>query len=912
MKKIRFNTLALFALLLITQFSFAQNEAPVTLKCEYQEKPLGIDCNSPRFSWAANSIQRGYKQTAYQIIVSEKESELLKDIGTSWDSKKQSSEQSQFIDYKGNPLQSMKRYFWKVRTWERGNIASTWSNTQWFETGLFNASDWKASWISAPSSALVFPARSVVMHKEFSVNRKIKSGRIYITGLGNYQLYINGKKISNDLLTPLWTDYRQKVQYQVYDLTKELVTGQNAIAVILGNMWWSAGLGWMGSEVYSKGPLRLLAMMNIQFEDGSSAIISSDKSWKYLESAITYNHIYHGETYDARLEYPKWNSAGMNEKGWKNTEVVDTMKLKLVAQKDPSIINAQEISPIKISEPRPGVYVFDMGQNIVGWARLVVKGTKGDSVKMRFAELLNPDGTVTQENLRKAKSTDIYILKGGETETWEPHFTYHGFQYVQVTGLKAKPDAATITGIVFYSSAPVTGNFSCSNELLNKVYKNITWGQKGNMMSVPTDCPQRDERLGWMGDAQVFSPTASYNMNMNQFFVKWQHDIMDCQDSSGYVYDVNPAIVVGGPAKPGWGDAVVVIPWNMYTYYGDKRIILDSYKSMTAWVDYMKKNSKNNIYEYGNTSWGGYGDWVAADTSPTKPIGAAYYFYSSMLLSKMAAIIGDSSKSKSLLQQAKLIAEAYQKKYFIDSIQNYRGKTQTSNILPYCFGITPNALKPTVLENLVKNVHAKNDHLSTGFLGTAYLLPMLSENGYHELAYKIATQKTYPSWGYMVEKGATTMWELWNSDTERPDQMNSRNHFAYGSVGEWYYSTLAGINPDINNPGFKHSIIAPRPVADLNWVKASIETGYGLLSSEWKKTETRLTLRTRIPSNTNSTVKIPVSKYHPFEITESGKLLYSSVNGPVVTEDIKFLFKEIESVNFEVESGDYNFVVNYR
>jgi len=377
------------------------------------------------------------------------------------------------------------------------------------------------------------------------------------------------------------------------------------------------------------------------------------------------------------------------------------------------------------------------------------------------------------------------------------------------------------------------------------------------------------------------------------------------------VYDVNPAIVVGGPAKPGWGDAVVVIPWQMYTFYGDKRIILDSYKSMTAWVNYMKKNSKNNIYEFGNTSWGGYGDWVAADTSPTKPIGSAYYYYSSLLLSKMSAIIGENEKSKTLLEQANAIASAYQKKYFIDSVKNYRGKTQTANILPYCFGITPEILKSTVLENLVRNVHSKNDHLSTGFLGTAYLLPMLSENGYHELAYKIATQKTYPSWGYMVEKGATTMWELWNSDTEKPDEMNSRNHFAYGSVGEWFYSTLAGIKPDVEKPGFKHSIIAPRPVADLYWAKASLETGYGMLSVDWKKTSESFTLKLVIPANTNATVRIPVSKFHAFKISESGKLVYSSTDGPSTVQNVKFVSKDTESVNFEAESGEYTFVVSY-
>jgi alpha-L-rhamnosidase len=905
-------------LMLICSFSFlssstmfSQPSAPGKLRCEYQENPLGLDCKIPRFSWAMSSANRGAVQAAYQILVAESETDLGKYRGTSWDSKEQQSEQSQFIEYRGKKLQSMHRYFWKVRIWAKDNKPSEWSKVNWFETAIFNLSEWKASWIAAPAISGDMPPKSVVMHKEFKIVKKVSSARIYITGLGNYQLFINGKKISSDLFTPLWTDYHQKIQYQVYDIAESLKAGQNAVAALLGNMWWSSGLGWKGESVYSKGPLRLLAQIIIRFEDGTSENIVSDGGWKFLESPIVYNQIYDGETYDARLEFKKWNEAGMDDKSWKNVVIIDTMKLKLVAQKDPPICKASEIMPVKITEPKPGVYVFDMGQNIVGWARLKVKGSAGDIIQLRFAELLYPDGTVTQENLRKAKSTDTYILKGGDTESWEPHFTYHGFQYMQLTGLTGKPDASTIIGIVFYSSAPTTGSFSCSNNLLNSIYKNISWGQKGNMMSVPTDCPQRDERLGWMGDAQIFSPTASYNMNMNQFFAKWEQDIIDCQDSSGYVYDVNPAIVVEGPAKPGWGDAVVVIPWQMYTYFGDKRIIQDSYKSMLSWVNYMKNNSKDNIYEFGKTAWGGYGDWVAADTSPTKPIGAAYYYYSSLLLSKMSVILGDSSKSRSLLYQAKLIADAYQKKYFLDSIKNYRGSTQTANILPYCFGITPTALKTTVLQNLVKNVHAKNDHLSTGFLGTAYLLPMLSENGYHELAYTIACQKTYPSWGYMVEKGATTMWELWNSDTERPDQMNSRNHFAYGSVGEWYYSTLAGIRPDVAQPGFKHSIISPHPAGDLSWAKASLETGYGLLSSDWKRDETSFTLKVIIPANTNSTVKIPVSSGKDFEITESGKQIYNSLKGTNSAEHIQFLSKDADSINFAVDAGEYTFIVNY-
>jgi alpha-L-rhamnosidase len=542
-----------------------------------------------------------------------------------------------------------------------------------------------------------------------------------------------------------------------------------------------------------------------------------------------------------------------------------------------------------------------MGQNMVGWARLSVRGERGTKVTLRFAELLKEDGTLYTENLRTAKATDTYILKGEGLESWQPMFTYHGFRYVEVSGYPGKPGKDALTGQVLHSAPPVTLEFACSNELINKIQHNIIWGQRGNMESVPTDCPQRDERLGWMGDAQIFAPTACYNMQMSRFFSKWMHDISDCQDDDGAVHDVNPTIVVTGPAKPGWGDAVVIIPWVVYQYYGDTRIIKENYKAMAAWVAYMENHSEDYLYERS-----GYGDWIAVVESPKEPIGAAYFFYSTKLLAEMAGIIGETADQKKYERLADHIAGAFQKKYYNPDSAQYPGNTQTANLLPLAFGITPKDQIPLVFANIVKDVKARGNHPSTGFLGTAYLLPTLSQYGEHELAYQLASKKDYPSWGYMVEKGATTIWELWNSDTQGPG-MNSRNHFALGSVGEWFYAWLAGIRPDRDGAGFKKIVIAPRPAGDLTWAEAKLQSLYGEIYSFWKKSENQLSMQVNIPANTSALVHIPnLGQPWPL-IEESGKTLVKAGQDIKLPEDIKLIDITEKETVFEIGSGKYSF-----
>ncbi len=747
------------------------------------------------------------------------------------------------------------------------------------------------------------PPRSVMVRKEFTIEKPLERARAYVTGLGAYILHVNGQRVGKDILTPGWTAYAKRLQYQTYDVTPLLKTGQNAVAGLLGNAWWSGGLGSNGNIVYQDGPLKLLLQLVIDYQDGSVETIVTDKTWTCHDAPILYNSLYHGEIYDARLEQPGWDKAGFNTENWQPVSIFEPEQGKLVAQQGPTIQVTQELTPVSVTEKSPNLFVFDLGQNMVGWARLKVQGPAGTKIILRFAEVLQPDGNIYTDNYRSARATDTYILKGEGVEVWEPHFTYRGFRYVELSGYPGKPAKDAITGVVFHSAPEVTGHFACSNELINRIQHNITWGQRGNMHSVPTDCPQRDERLGWTGDAQIFAPTASFNMNMAGFFTKWMRDIIDCQDADGAVHDVNPTIAVAGPASPAWGDAVVIIPWVVYQNYGDKRIIEENYEGMAKWVAYMQSKSKDYLYERE-----GYGDWVAVVPSPKKPIGAAYFYYSTALLAKMAAVIGQNDDARKYEELAGKIAEAFNKKYLDQETYQYEGATQSANLLPLAFGITPQELRDKVAANVASDVRARETHLSTGFLGTAYLCPVLSANGFHDLAYALAGQKTYPSWGYMAEKDATTIWELWNSDTEGPG-MNSRNHFALGSVGRWFYEWLGGLRVDPQAPGFKRTIIAPKPVGDLSWAEVSLQSLYGPIHSKWTIKDNGLTLTVTIPANTSAEVHVPtLGKENP-SISERGMKLLEAGKATNASADIQFMRMEKDAVVFKVGAGSYSFVL---
>ncbi len=746
------------------------------------------------------------------------------------------------------------------------------------------------------------PPRSQMVRKEFELRAPVRRARAYVTGLGAYCLFLNGRRVSQDVLTPGWTDYRVRIQYQTYDVTGLLKKGKNAVGALLGNAWWCGELGWEMKPQYSMGPLRFLLQLEVEYEDGTVETIATDSTWKCHPSPIVYNGLYNGETYDARLELPGWSQAGFEEDGWVPVSQLDEGYDRLVATQDEPVRAVEELRPVSVTEPKPGVFVFDMGQNFTGWARLRVKGPKGTAVSLRFGEVLNPDGTVYFENYRRAKATDTYILKGRGEEVWEPTFTFRGYRYVEVTGYPGKPRLDALTGVVVHTDLRRTGEFSCSEDLLNRIHHNVIWGLRSNFLSVPTDCPQRDERLGWTGDAQIISPTACHNLHMARFFAKWLRDLASSQDEEGAVRDVAPAVVVGErPASPAWGDAILIVPWVLHQMYGETRILEEIYPNMVRWFEYMEKNSTGYLYERE-----GYGDWVAVVPSPKKPIAAAYYYLDAVLLAKMARAIGREADAARFEQTAAKIREAFNAKYLSPDSAWYIGGTQTANVLPLAFGIAPEDRAKELAGAVAQDVIKRDYHLTTGFLGTAYLLPVLTEHGFEEVAFRLATQKTFPSWGYMIEKGATTIWELWDSDVRGPG-MNSRNHYALGAVDQWFYEYVGGIRPSA--AGFKRSIVRPCLTRFLEWARTSHETEYGTLACEWRRQGRNLTIRVAVPPNTTAEVHIPAEDAAMVEIAESGTVLFRNGEKKTGVPHIRFVSTTDRAVVFEVDAGRYEFVV---
>lgn len=731
--------------------------------------------------------------------------------------------------------------------------------------------------------------RSVCLRKAFSVDGQVARARAYVTGLGLYDLSINGARAGNDTLNPGWTYYPKRIQYQVYDVGPLLRPGENVVGAVLGSGWWGAGM----AGAWKDSPLRLMAQVEIEYADGRNQTVVTDDSWRAHESPVLEDSHYHGETYDARLEMPGWDAPGYAASDWDTVQVLDKPVDVLVAQYGPTIQVTEELSPVAVTEV-DGAHVFDFGQNMSGRVRLKVAGApEGKRIQIRFAEILLPDGRIYTDNYRSARATDIYFCKGGGEEVWEPRFTYRGFRYAELTGYPGMPDKDTLVARALHSAPAMAGTFECSNELINRIHRNIVWGQRSNMHSVPTDCPQRDERLGWTGDAQAFCATSCWNMEMARFYTKWLHDLTDSQHADGSMTDVAPSMWPN-PASPAWGDVIAVQPWTVYCFYGDTRVIEENYNALAAWVEYMRANAKDGLlYERE-----GYGDWVAVVPSPNKPIGAAYYYYSTKLLAQMAAALGRAEDAAKYGALADAIQQAFNDAYLDKTANTYPGNTQTACVLPLYFGLVPEDELTDVFEHLVDDVVKHDYHLTTGFVGTAYLLPALTAMGRHDLAYRLAVQRTYPSWGHMAEAGGTTIWERWNSDRyeEVGPGMNSFNHFAFGSVGQWYYEALAGINLDPERPGFKHIILRPGPVGDLTWVRASYPSMYGTIRSDWEIKDGKLIWDVLIPANTTATAYIPAWRQDD---------VAGDVGGPTV----RFAGTEGGCVVYEIGAGAYGFTV---
>ena len=732
------------------------------------------------------------------------------------------------------------------------------------------------------------------MRKTAGFSKPVRQARLYASALGVYEFYVNGRRVGNDHFNPSWTDYHKRVQYHTYDVTAMLRSGENVFGIILGDGWYAGYVGLGGPHRY--GTLALaLAQVEVQFTDGSTQTIATDGTWKASTGPLLQSDMLMGETYDARKEMPGWDQPGFDDSGWKPV-LTKPVEVPLVSAPDDPVRKVIELKPIAVTEPKPGHYIFDLGQNMVGWVRLNVRGEAGTTITLKFVEMLNPDGTIYTANLRGAKCTDYYTLKGGVEEIWEPRFTFHGFRYVELTGFSGKPDLDTVTGIVVYSDTPRVGTFECSSPAINQLYSNIVWGQRGNFLGVPTDCPQRDERLGWMGDAQIFIRTASYNMDVSRFFTKWCQDVEDAQRPNGAFTDVSPFVCCGSGVAA-WGDAGVICPWVIYRVYGDKRILERHYAAGARWIEYLVGNSKDLLRPAQ-----GYGDWLSiqADT-PKDVLATAYFALSTRLMANYAEVLGkadDMAKYMTLFDQVKA---AFNESYVNEDVR-IKGNTQTVYVLALAFDLLPIEKRVAATRHLVEDIAAKGDHLSTGFVGVGHLTPTLTEAGYVDVAYKLLMQETFPGWLYSVRNGATTIWERWDGWTQekgfQDPGMNSFNHYSLGSVGEWLFDTVAGIGLDPIIPAYKHLIIRPRPGGGLTRAKAEFNSIHGKVVSDWRISEGRFQLRILVPANTTAKVYVPAQ--HLGAVKESGK-------APEQAEAVKVLGFEGRNAVFAVGSGEYHF-----
>ena len=912
------------------------------LRCEYRVDPLGIDVVKPRLSWVLQSSRRGQKQTAYRILVASSAENLEENKGDLFDTGKVESEQSVHVEYTGTPLKSRMRCYWKVKAWDKDGKGSAWSESAKWSMGLLKQSDWGAQWIGPAADANearvadeAFRANrppllpAPFLRKTFRIQGQVRRATVYVTGLGLYELRLNGKRVGDHILAPEITVYNKRVQYQTYDVTDILVPGKNAVGAILGR-GWHAGRFWQTlppSQRPFGGRLGLILRLDIKLTDGRTQTVVSDESWRIMsDGPIRHNCLYDGEMYDARREMPDQDTAAFDDSNWQAASLVEVAGAELVWQRNDPIRVVKELVPIAVTEPKDKVYVFDMGQNMVGWCRVRVEGSKGDVVTLRHAERLNTDGTVYTANLRRAKQTDTFILRGNGRETLEPHFTYHGFRYVEVSGLPAEPRPEDLVGRVFHSASPEAGRFECSNELVNQLMKNIVWTQRGNMHGLPTDCPQRDERAGWMGDIQAFSQTAVFNMDMAGFFTKWLIDVRDTQTADGRYPSYAPHPARNRRSRqhynvPAWADAGTIVPWRAYVNYADRRLLEEHFESARRWVDFVRRHNPNLVWA--KQRGGDYNDWLNGDKlrlenwpqeggAVPKPVFAtAFFAHSTEIVAKMAAALGRKEDAKHYSELFEQIKTAFNEA-FVKPDGRIEGNTQAGYALALRFDLLPHELRAKAMRNLLAAMERYNGHLSTGIQTSHRLMLELTRNGHHDLACRIINQRTLPSWGHMIDMGATTIWERWDGYVRdrgaTPEEqfqspgMNSFNHWALGCVGEWVWRNVAGINPDEQRPGYKHFVVRPRPGPGFTWTRAEYDSIYGTIATHWTLLGDAFELQVTVPVNTTAVVYVPAES--PADVTENKQ-------PATEVESLRFLRMLDGMAVFAVESGHYKFESKY-
>lgn len=896
------------------------------LTVEMLDCPLGVAAEHPRLSWRIESALPATVQTGYRILVSTDPGDLETGENLIWDSGDVPSDRSVLVPYEGPELESRRDYYWKVRV-ATNHGDTLWSEPSRWSMALLDDSDWQARWIGYDSclnrtdTLGVFSRLAArYLRKEFDAGRDIAQARLYISGLGLYECYLNGCRVGEDVLAPTATDYTKTVCYNVYDVTDLLDEGVNTIGVILGNGRFFS----MRTVTYTipftqvtipgvrnYGYPKLLAQLEITDSEGNRTVVASDENWKLTtDGPIVANNEYDGETYDARLEMPGWSRNGYDDSSWRDARSVAAPEGRLTAQANPNIRVMDTVEPVSIAALNDSTWIVDMGQNMVGWLAVELEGRKDRPVRLRFAETLQDDGNLYVDNLRGAKATDLYTPAEDGTFSWTPRFTYHGFRYVEIAGAAAKPDLKKLKGEVIYDAMPTTGRFETSDSTINQVYRNAYWGLRGNYRSMPTDCPQRDERMGWLGDRATGCIGESFVFGNTLLYEKWLRDIEAMQDSAGCVPDVAPAhwTFDQHSGNVTWPAAYLCVADMLYNQRGDVRPVERHYASMKKWIEYIRDRQMKDGLVINDV----YGDWCMPPESqelihsqdPARKtdgrlLGTSFYYRLLNMMARFAAVSGHEADTAEYLDLAARVKDAYNKQFLNAETGQYANNTVTANIISLMQGLVPDSLEQKVFANVVEKTKGEFDsHVSTGLIGIQFLMRGLTQHGAGDLAYTIATNRTYPSWGYMIDKGATTIWELWNGDTADP-AMNSGNHvMLLGDLLTWYYENLAGIKSDPAAPGFKHVVMAPYFPDGLDWVDAATESPYGPIASRWSRDGQGLSWKVEIPANSTASVRIPASSAG--QVTEGGKPLSENPAVKSVTEADGF-------VTVEIGSGKYDF-----
>ncbi len=861
-KFILFRLFLFLNFLLFNQAVFASTPCKVTaLQCEYLVNPLGIDATSPRFTWHLIDARQGAKQTAYQILVNTDSLALTKGNGKDWNTGKKSASQT-LVSYQGKPLQAFTKYYWRVIAWDK-DAQQTSSGIASFETGMMNMSNWQGAWISDSRDVHTNPAP--YFRKTFHANKKIVSARAYIAVAGLYELYINGEKISNHRLDPMYTRFDRRTLYVTHDVTKQLQSGKNAIGVLLGNGWYNhqSTAVWYFHEAPWRGRPTFCMDIRVKYDDGTSEVIASGKDWKTALSPIIFNSIYTAEHYDARLEQPDWNKAIFDDKQWKDVIFRTAPSNNIVAQALQPIRNVEEITTKSLNKINDTTYVFDLGRNISGVSKIKVSGKVGTVLRLKHAERLYPDGRADLSNIdvhyrptdnKDPFQVDIITLSGKGEESFMPHFNYKGFQYVEITS--SQPIALTkesLVGYFMHSDVPVMGKINSSNPTINKIWSATNNAYLSNLFGYPTDCPQR-EKNGWTGDAHIASETGLYNFDGITIYEKWLADHRDEQQANGVLPSIIPTDGWGYEwgNGPDWTSTIAIIPWNIYLFYGDTKILADNYENLKRYVNHIESISPTGL-----TTWG-LGDWVPVKSkTPVELTSSAYYFVDVTILAKTAKLFGKTADYERYSALANKIKTAFNNKYLNKETGIYGNGVQTELSVPLYWGLVPEELKAKVATNLAKRVEADNNHLDVGLLGTKAILNALSENGYADVAYKVASQETFPSWGWWIANGATTLYENWPIDAKSDISMN---HIMFGEIGAWLYKGIGGIKPDASQAGFKNIILAPNFVENLNHFEASHDAPQGKIVSSWKRVGTKILYNIIIPANATATILLTVNK----------------------------------------------------